>query len=632
MRSRYLTSNYLFIRLLLLLVSLPYPATGSAALQGKADSTLHAQYLCRQAFYYSWKHADSSKQYALRARELSDRLSWAPGKAAAWYALGYYYELCHNNYVAFRYYLDALQLCEKKGLTATAGELYGHLAVYYSRQQQPAAAGHYLHKAMTTAARGLPDTLQAVILMDYATVQLHHSARPDSVKWALETARSLLSHSRDTPRLLQLSLLGIQLRLQQRDTAGALSRLPAFIHTAAGQGYNYPAIKGYQLMADIHPADAVSSYARMIRLAQAGSYTELIQPYAIRMYDWYTQHGHPDTAAQYSHLLFDILQKKEAAKSNGEMDYLGYYTQQHNLRQLQLQDALQQAVIGKQQQQSRNRVYLGIIIALLLLVTIFAGIYFFRARFRARKNAAQLCAMNREINEKNKLLLSQDDFKNKLVSVIAHDFRAPLGNIIEISTFLKQEVLTPEEAVEWMADIERKTHHTLSTFDNILAWVHSQISGFTWHPRPCRPAALLPDAIRYAGNMIAARQVQVQLQVPAQLAVSADPEMLQFIHRNLLHNAVRFSPIQGRLLITATQQAHTVTVSFSDEGPGIPQTLLPHLFTGMKSYRGKQQGAGLALIICHDFIEKMGGSLHAANKPDGGAIFSYTLPLNHNPS
>jgi signal transduction histidine kinase len=597
-----------------------------------ADSMRYVDKLNRQAILFQPKELDSAFLYATQAREIATRLDYTKGKAEAWHVLGNYYGLNTNNYLSIRYYIDALQAYKKMNDSSGTGQLYARISAYYQHSGQRPSAIYYANKAMDIARHLHSDSMYAIILNHYADVNMEDASKRDSVQWALTTARPVFNRYHDKSALFQLELLETRYLLLEKDTAAAQEKLLRLIATAAADGYHYPAMNAACLMAatraGMHQADSIQYLAQMITSSVKGGYGSLMLPYAIQLSDWYTKQGKPDTAAYYSGVLLNILQKRTAIKSAGEMDYISYYTQQHDIHSLKLQRAIQEKILGKQQLESRNRLFMAGFLSILLVLATLTGIYFFRAFRNTKKNAVLLASKNREINEKNTLLREHDDFKNKLVSVVAHDFRSPLSNIINIAVFLKEEVLTPEEANEWMREVERTAGYTLQIFDNIQAWISSQSSGFVYTPEPCKPADMIPEVLQYLGNIISNKQLQIVVDTGT-ATVWANREMLQFVHRNLIHNAIKFSPAKGVLHITTHTGNDSMTLSVADNGPGIQEDILPHLFeySNKKENNGGHEGAGLALIICRDFIYKMNGQLKASNLPEGGAIFSYTLPL-----
>jgi len=116
--------------------------------------------------------------------------------------------------------------------------------------------------------------------------------------------------------------------------------------------------------------------------------------------------------------------------------------------------------------------------------------------------------------------------------------------------------------------------------------------------------------------------------VPDTMDILAQSEMLLFVNRNILSNALRHTPDGGQIVVTAQiddENDHAI-VRIADSGEGVPEHMLPHLFDKDRSGTASG-GSGLALIICHEMIEKMNGRIWATNNPKGGASFCYRLPI-----
>lgn len=596
------------------------------------DSMRYVDQLNQRAVLSQQKKLDTTFLYATKAREIATRLDYTKGKADAWQTLGNYYGLNNNNYLSIRYYMDALQAYKKLNDSIGIGQLYVCISNYYEQSGQHPSAVEDANKAIAIGRLLRNDSVYALALTHYAGIHLADPQKYDSVQWALTTARNTFTRLHDEPALLQLDLLDIKDLLRKKELAAAQQKMLALTSVASRDGYNYIGMNAARLMATtsaaMHRADSIQYLSQMVTFSVNGGYRAIMLPYVIQLFDWYTKQGKPDSAAHYSGLLLDILEKRADIKSDGEIDYISFYTQQHDIHSLQLKRAVQEKRLYQQRMETMGRLYFAGFLLVLLVLAMLTGGYFFRAYRKMKKNAAFLAVKNQEMKEKNSLLREHDDFKNKLVSVVAHDFRSPLSNIINIAVFLKEEVLTPEEATAWMMEVERTAGYTLQIFDNILAWISSQSSGFVYTPEACKPAEMLSEVIRYLENMINEKKLQIVVSVAGNAAVWANLEMLQFVHRNFIHNAIKFSPEKGILYISSRTDHEHMTLSVADEGPGIPEEMLDHLFEySNERHTGGQQGAGLALIICRDFIHKMNGTVKAGNRPEGGALLSYTLLL-----
>lgn len=119
--------------------------------------------------------------------------------------------------------------------------------------------------------------------------------------------------------------------------------------------------------------------------------------------------------------------------------------------------------------------------------------------------------------------------------------------------------------------------------------------------------------------------------LPPTLTVNTDPQKLEIILNNLLTNALKFTPAEGRIEVTLSEQGEQICLAVADTGPGIPVEDLPHIFDRFFQVRSSPQpsqgGAGLGLSICAEYARLMGGELRAANRPEGGTVFEFVFPL-----
>ena len=598
------------------------------------DSSRYVDTLNRLAGMYLSHQLDSSFVYVTKAQEMSERLKYPKGKADATMNMGNYYALRSNSYLSYRCYLEALQAYEEMADSDNICVSLMNIGVYYKYDGQIKPAAHYIGRAMKMAPRLQKELTYASVLTNYYVVHSGDATRQDSLKWALAKADSIANKYNDERSLLNLGLYNAYELLQEGKAAASEKALLATISNAERNGYTYISMSACAYLAIfkawLRQPDSLQYKEEMVRYGMAGGYHELLLPTAIDLYNWHASQGNDAAAAHYSSLLLVIIEKERSAKTQGELDYLGYFMQGQRLRELQLQHRSQQQQLDKKRLENLHRQYfLGGMVLLLLMLAILL-VFLLGAYNRSKENAARLAEKYREISEKNALLKTHDDFKNKLISLIAHDFRSPLVHIKEITSFVKENAFTLEEAADMMVKVERSSRNTLHTFENILRWISSQLSGFVYTPEPYTLATLLQEAIGNLEDIINEKEVEIKIDIPGELQVMAERQMLQFVHRNFIHNAVKFSPRGGIIYISAALTGNELRVTVTDQGPGIPEDILPQLFEYRSSDRpgrGKQQGAGLALIICKDFMQMMNGAVQAANIPGRGAALSYTLPI-----
>ncbi len=607
------------------------------------DSIRYVDLMNQLAGQFQHIQLDTCFIYLCKAREVAQRLKYVNGEAAAYRGLGGYYAYRDNSYLSFRFYIDALNLYKELGDSAGICQTCMHLGVYYQFEKQYEEADGYMKRALDIGRRLKNDSLLMALRANCYFIYISNFRagrssdlfdRKKAIR-ALTTARQMATRAGDERLLLYTGMLQAQELIYSKTAeAEGVAKLIALVAEAERKGYVYHAMYGSSHLVSYksrsHQADSTIFRRQMVRLALEGGYRELALPGVAKLYAWYDSHNKSDSAQFYAAAMLDIMEREEQSKTQGELDYIDYYMQEKKLRALQLQHDYQQQLLDKKGMESRGRYAVIIFLTILLVLTVLLLVDVNRSHRRSRRNAIQLGEKNREISEKNALLRTNDDFKNKLISLIAHDFRVPLNHIIDITNLLKDQSLAYDDATDLFRKLETKSQQTLHIFDSILRWIRSQLSGFVYTPVVCRPAAMIREAMEVLKDDYVEKALTIQLDIPEDLEVLADREMLQFVHRNLLHNAVKFSPVQGAVYIRAAVEGNKVTISVSDEGKGVDPGVLHHLF----EYRNREKdrgrtngGAGLALIICKDFMDKMGGTIQATNNPESGSTFSYTLPF-----
>jgi signal transduction histidine kinase len=607
------------------------------------DSIRYVDLMNQLAGQYQHLQLDTCFFYLGKAREVAQRLKYVEGEAAAYRGLGSYYAYRDNSYLSFRFYIDALNLYRELGDSAGICQTCMHLGVYYQYEKQYEEAGGYMKRALDISQRLKNDSILMALRANYYFIYISDFRagrssdivdRKSAIR-SLAMARQMAARAGNERLLLYTGMLQAQELIYSRMAeAEGVAKLTALVAEAEHKGYVYHAMYGSSHLASYkarnHLADSLIFQRQMVRLALKGGYRELALPVVAKLFAWYDSHNKSDSARFYATVMLDIMEKEEQSKTQGELDYIDYYMQEKKLRALQLQHDYQQQLLDRKAIESRGRYAVIIFLTILLVLTVLLLVDVNRSHRRSRQNAIQLGEKNREISEKNALLRTNDDFKNKLISLIAHDFRVPLNHIIDITNLLKDQSLAYDDATGLFRKLETKSQQTLHIFDSILRWIRSQLSGFVYTPAVCRPAAMIGEALEVLKDDYMEKALKIQIDVPEDLQLLADREMLQFVHRNLLHNAVKFSPVHGTVYIRAAVEGDKVTISVSDEGKGMDAGMLQHLF----EYRNREKdrsrtngGAGLALIICKDFMDKMGGTIHATNNPENGSTFSYTLPF-----
>ncbi|MCW3463310.1 sensor histidine kinase [Chitinophaga nivalis] len=597
------------------------------------DSIAYVDALNRLAVLYQATQLDSCGAYADKAREMAIRIDYSAGSAMALRTLGSYYAFRPHRYLSSLFYKDALAASRAAGDTAGVVQTLMNLGLYHYYEGKEEKARSYIDRALQRTWKFQLDSLRALVLANYYLVNAGDSSRSSLARKALQQAGLLATRFHDHRTSLYVRLLRSDVMMRNGQVEAATVALKNVMDTAASQGLYYLAMHAGMQLADyssrLHQADSLVYLQKATDYAVAGGYLGLLLRVTTQLYHYFYHHMDYARAAKYSRLTLMILVQQQEDMQKGEMDYLAYAQQDQILDSLRYTATLQTKQLHQSKVTNNYWFYLGVMIAVATLLLLLLFLYLLQLYRVSRRNTTQLVQLEEEIREKNETLQTNDDFKNKLISLIAHDFRTPLYNIVNITGFVDEDALTVHEAAEMMTTVEQTATSTLIVFEEILGWIRTQLSGFVYRPSSFMLADMLTAVLHGLQYLATDKGVTINLDILPGTQVYADFEMLQFIHRNFLHNAIKFSPSNAVITVTAIRIEGQLEVAFADEGRGIDAAILPYLFTHKStaaSGENNSKGAGVALIICRDFITKMKGTVGVSNNSGRGSTFFYRLP------
>jgi two-component system sensor histidine kinase KdpD len=255
--------------------------------------------------------------------------------------------------------------------------------------------------------------------------------------------------------------------------------------------------------------------------------------------------------------------------------------------------------------------------------------------------AAQLGAaierlrLRREANEAETLRRT-DELKSALLNAVSHDLRTPLASILASAGSLRQRDIdwTPDEQDEFAGAIVSEAQRLNGIVGNLLDL--SRIEGGSlrpdkaWHDL----GSLIADTTRRVRGRYPDHFFAVDLQ--EELPLLIDWVEIDQVLANLLENAAKYSPKGTKVWIAARRDGPCVRVQVADRGPGVPAAAQTHLFTpfyrvGDPGQQARKPGIGLGLAVARGLIEAHGGVIAVRNRDDGGALFSFTLPIGDSP-
>lgn len=251
-------------------------------------------------------------------------------------------------------------------------------------------------------------------------------------------------------------------------------------------------------------------------------------------------------------------------------------------------------------------------------------------RIKAVEKTKALEHSNAQISLQNQQLEKSNDEKNKLMSIISHDLRSPLINIQSYLYLLNNNEIALHERESLEKSLLSTTNGAVEMLSNFLHWAKSQMQGVNPIIAKHNLYQVIKDTLSLGHTE--AQQKGISFDAPADqnISVLCDADMLQIVLRNLINNAIKFTPTGGRIKIATKLTAETCVVSVADNGIGIPQETQAQLFsikTSPSFGTHNEKGMGLGLVLCREFMQHQHGDV-TFESSENGSTFFIQIPLH----
>lgn len=268
----------------------------------------------------------------------------------------------------------------------------------------------------------------------------------------------------------------------------------------------------------------------------------------------------------------------------------------------------------------RNKLYLGLAATLVFILGI--GTYFY---FQLKQIKERLSTQNLQLQQLNTT-------KDKFFGIIAHDIRSPIAALDgvgdQMNYYLKKEDKGKLERLAGRVDVTAKRLSSL--LDNLLNWALLQQGVIPYHPRPIKVRELASQTMEMFENNAESKSIACNINIDKDLEVFGDESAMSTILRNLVSNAIKFTPHGGSVSISTEVKQDKVFIKINDTGTGISAEKISKLFTlDKKSERGTagEKGTGLGLTLVKELAELNRGSIQVTSHKDKGSSFIIALPL-----
>jgi len=281
----------------------------------------------------------------------------------------------------------------------------------------------------------------------------------------------------------------------------------------------------------------------------------------------------------------------------------------------------------KQLARQWNYVYAAFAILLLFFVVM---ILVRRGELIQKGLNKELTIKKRILEEREKQLQESNATKDKLFSIIGHDLRGPVGALQSILRMFSEGEMGKAEFMNFIPKLRGPVDNIGFTLNNLLSWGKTQMNGTLTTPTATPLDALVSTNIDLLDKMAENKSIKLVNKVTASIVSWCDENQIDIVIRNLLSNALKFTPQNGVITINTREKGDFWEVCVKDTGVGMDRETIDKLFVKESNFTtygtNNEKGTGLGLSLCKEMVEKNNGTIWVESAPQMGSSFFFTLP------
>lgn len=255
-----------------------------------------------------------------------------------------------------------------------------------------------------------------------------------------------------------------------------------------------------------------------------------------------------------------------------------------------------------------------------------------KAHFQACSHNFLLQDLNAKLKQSEQQLKELNETKDKFFSIISHDLRGPLNTLSGFVGLMKKSIsyFSAEELNDFSTQMERSLQGVTALLDNLFQWASSQTGLIKFSPQEFQLRKVVEENVNLLKGTADMKEIELSFQLADDLYLNADIQMMRLLLRNLVSNAIKFTPRGGFVKVNAWVENRDVILTIEDNGTGISEEnqrkLLKSSTVFSQQGTEKEKGSGLGLVLCKEFVEKHKGNISIKSTLNEGTTFIIRLP------
>lgn len=582
------------------------------------DSSSYVDVVNRISLLFYEQNADSTLFYALQARQIAFRNDYEKGLADATNNLGVVFDIKGNIQLALRYYNDAYNQYVTLGDSSNVVQTLMNIGSVYNVSGRHDKAQVNYDRAMALGDRIEHDSITALVIYNYVLLypQKFTAKRRNAL---IDRAYGIAKKYRDIRLELAIDQLRATALIESGQREQGLTLLEKTLNSTLALELNYLSMDILLDLGDYYLSEdrdrAIQFYHKALDLAEQKNYRMYARDVCKKLYDYYEDRKENANAFIYSQKLLKLFEEQEDIDRVSGIDYIEYAVKDQQL-------------ISEQLKSKYNAQLLALAVAVCVL-TLLSIVILWRNWKLSKKTNSVLTMQFRQLESTTEALEKSNQNYARLIKIVAHDLRNPIGGIYALCSLLQEGDTTAEEARQYIELIRESSTSCLHMISDLLQ-TDFDVKEAELQKKPVELSVFLDHAVTLLTLRAAEKNQRLVLEDPPHTVVHADPDKLLRVLNNLIVNAIKFSPDGESIRVNMKQSDKGVTISVEDHGLGIPREAIPNIFdpftTSKRPGTAGEQAFGLGLYISKKIVEAHGGKLWFDTEEGSGTTFYIFLP------
>ena len=584
-----------------------------------SDSTQYVNVLNKISLLFYEQNADSTLHYSSRALDIANRLEYEKGIADATNNLGIVFDIKGNTQLALRYYNDAFnKYTALKDSSNIVQTLMNIATVYYLSGKTDKAVSNF-EQALSLGSRISRDSITAIAIYNYILLY------PDRFKGQtrdvnVEKALAIALKYKDIRMQLAIEQLQAKDYIANQNREKGIRMMKQTLDKSMQMGLFYFSMDLMIELGDLHlatkPDTAIKYYSKALLIAEQKSYRVYAREICTKLYEYYSAKRDTPRAYIYTQKLVKLFERQAEIDRISGIDYIDYAVKSQQLKSAQLKSLY-----------SSRLLWLAVAVCVLTIMSI---LFLWRNWLLIKKTNSVLQMQFRQLESTTEALELSNQNYAKVIKIVAHDLRNPIGAINGLSTLMQDDNLSSEERKEFVKLIYESSNSCIKLIGDLLStdfnFKESELRKERINLNP-----LLQQVVTLLTFRANEKKQQLILKQNAPIEIFADRDRLLRVINNLVVNAIKFSPIGESIEIATEQTGEGTIISVKDNGMGIPAEATTKIFdpftTSKRPGTAGEQPFGLGLYISKQIIEAHHGKIWFESEAGKGTTLFVLLPV-----